>query len=195
MDLGAGHWLIFLPFTQISVGNCIWIEQTQVSFQSNFKNKFKFWCWAKPMNGAPSLLLKLLIEERTPAIGLALLFHRTEDRRKKNLICGLFYSKSIVLCLPPSWSVPWPSLMAKVTHNQWEVSENPGVLTRKKVTHLSIYLSSPYHFSIINLIYYVVFHTFPPQIHTFILKVDSDYPHCFVTLFYSPNIISIVPCH
>ena len=26
MDLGAGHWLIFLPFTQISVGNCIRIE-------------------------------------------------------------------------------------------------------------------------------------------------------------------------
>lgn len=47
------------------------------------------------MNGDPYLLPKLLIEERTLAVGLALLLYGAEDRRKENLICGLFYSKSL----------------------------------------------------------------------------------------------------
>lgn len=54
MDLGGGHWLIFLPFTQISVGNCLKPNKL-VSFPSNFKNKFQLWCWGRPASGDPYL--------------------------------------------------------------------------------------------------------------------------------------------
>lgn len=94
MDLWAGHGLIFLPFTHISVGNCIPITQTQVSFRNNFRNEFKLWCWVKPVNEDPDLSPKLLIEERPLAVVLAALLYGAEDGREK-LICGLFYSSSL----------------------------------------------------------------------------------------------------
>lgn len=104
MDLGAGHWLIFLPFTQISVGNRIWIKPTQVSFQSNFENKFRFWCWVKPMNGDPYLSPKLLIEERTLAIGwaVAALWSRGLQKREADLWAFLLPNLCIILWLPQS---------------------------------------------------------------------------------------------
>lgn len=36
--------------------------------------------------------------------------------------------------------MPGLSPIAKVTHNQWEVSENPGVLKRKLIYHPSFFL-------------------------------------------------------
>lgn len=96
MDLGAGHWLIFLSFTQISVGNCIQTKQIQVSFQSNFKNKCKLWCWARPANADPYLSPKFLTEERTMVVGLAALALQSRGWRKEKLICQLFHLKTPV---------------------------------------------------------------------------------------------------
>lgn len=104
MDLGAGHWLLFLPFNHISVGNCIRIKQTQVSFQSNFKNKFKLWCWASPMNGDPYLSPKLLIEERTLAIGLVALWSRGLEKGETDLQRFSTSRLCLVLWLPQSVS-------------------------------------------------------------------------------------------
>lgn len=86
----------------------------------------------------------------------------------------------LVLRLPQLESMPGFLLIAKGTHNHWEISKNPGVLKRKKVhiihllkkvhiihlsTHLSIHPSS----IIVNLIN-IVIHTFSIQISYFILK-------------------------
>lgn len=96
--------------------------------------------WIEPLNFCPNCSLRR-------AISFALLLYGGEDRRKKSLTCGLFWSKFIVLGLSQSWSVPRPTLLAKTSHNQWEVSEHPGGLKREKVTHLSVCLSI--HLSVI----------------------------------------------
>ena len=152
MDLGAGHWLISLPFNHISIGNDIWIKQTQVSFQSNFKNKFKLWCWVRSMNGDPYLRPKLLIQGRTLKTGLAApaWWSRGLKKGETDLWAFLLPNFCLVLRLPQLESMPGFLLIAKGTHNHWEISKNPGVLKRKKVhiihllkkvhiIHLSIY--------------------------------------------------------